>query len=812
MPPLFTTRAMQLFLLALSVLALQVTLTRVFSFITFHHFTYLVISVAMLGFGAAGTWLTTRSTNASAAEDDPVPRQALLYALTMLLAIVYVPRISFSPLDIFVRGDFSQLFSLLLIILLTALPFFHAGVAIGYIISHAGAAVNRLYFADLCGAGFGCLAALGLISQFGAAGTCCVLAAVAVAVAMITVRSHRGRYATGIVLLLGAAALLSRRELIRMYAPDGKQMFRMERDVEYTKWHAVTRLDATRPLEVYYSFGGALSPKYTGRPQQVRVIYQDGSNLTGIIKPTPTLRETPSLGYYLQGAPYVIRPEAHALVIGCGGGVDVLIGLYHGARKVIGVDLNPDMIALVRDHYRDFAGGLGQRDDVELLVAEGRHFLSSDPRRFDVIQLSGVDTYAALATGAYALTESYVYTIEAMQAYLEHLNPEGIVNISRPMLEPPRETLRLVATKLRALELAGARHPEQQLVILAGQGQTAPAPWAQAMMKRSPFTREEVARLTVWTESLGFEVVYDPFTQLGGEIETLILASPAERQLLIAAYPLDIAPITDDRPFFFQFFRWAHLGLLFGRRSDGAALPVALLILLVSLTWIVVLSGVFVLYPLHLGLAPVARHGGRTGVFTYFAALGLGFILVEIALLQKLMVFLGGPTYSMSITLFTILIASGLGSAVAKRGGANSLALLHVVVPIVVLLILVEPLLLDHLIPRLLHLSFPARAGVVCLLIGPLAFFMGMPFPTGLRFLDGFRSELKPWAWGINACATVAGTIICTLISMEWGFRAALGVAATVYLVGWLAITWTRRMAAVAARRSGPLSEPAGAE
>jgi SAM-dependent methyltransferase len=803
-------RAVQLFLLALSVLALQVTLTRVFSFITFHHFSYLVISIAMLGFGAAGTWLTTRAGQRSDNVDsasDPVKRHAVAYALTMLLAIVYLPRISFSAIAILQEHDFSQLLGLLAIIVLTALPFFHAGICIGYILSRGSAAVNRLYFADLCGAAFGCLAALGLISALGAVGTVCVLAAVALLVALVAERSRWWCYAGPIGMLLLAGVLLGRRELLPMRAPDGKQMFRMEREVEYTKWHAVTRLDVTRPLDGYYSFGGALSPKYPGEPQHVRLIYQDGSALTGIIHPTPSVRETPSLGYYLQGAPYVVRPGAETLVVGCGGGVDVLIALYNGARRVVGVDLNPDMVALVRDRYRDFAGGLAQREDVELLVAEARHFLSRDPRQFDVIQLSGVDTFAALATGAYALSESYVYTGEAMQAYLEHLKPDGIVNISRPLTAPPREILRLVATQLLALERAGAAHPEQHLLIVSGQGRAGEGPWAQVMLSRATYTREEVVRLNKWARELGFEVLYDPWTPRSGDLETLVRAGPAERTRLLAAYPFDVRPITDDRPFYFQFFRWRNLWEMVTRHASDTRPPVALLILLGSLVWITVLSAAFIVYPLRRSLAAVARSGGRLGVFVYFAALGLGFMLVEIALVQKLMVFLGGPTYSMAITLFTILLASGLGSAAANRGGANPVALLRILVPVLVVLLVAEPLVLDGFVPRLSYLSLIARAAVVCLLVGPVAFCMGMPFPTGLRYVDRFRPELTPWAWGINACATVAGAILCTLISMEWGFRVAFWVAAGVYLLGGAALLRGRHQTV---RRAGA-AEPAGA-
>jgi hypothetical protein len=246
----------------------------------------------------------------------------------------------------------------------------------------------------------------------------------------------------------------------------------------------------------------------------------------------------------------------------------MLIALHHGARSVVGVDINPHTIEFIKETYKDFAGGVYQRDDVELVVSEGRHFLSRDQRRFDVIQLSGVDTWSALTTGAYALTENFIYTAEAFDQYLAHLKEDGIVNFSRPFLIPPTETLKLAATAISALERLNVKDPSKHLIILtepekAGRRLL----WAQTIVKRSPFTRSEVETLTSWTESLGFEVIYDPYTPREGELETLIRAPSEERTQFIAQYRLDIRPATDDRPFFFQFYAgvmYYSIGILRG--------------------------------------------------------------------------------------------------------------------------------------------------------------------------------------------------------------------------------------------------------
>jgi spermidine synthase len=786
-------RTVCVFLLALSILLLELALTRIFSFISFHHLTYLVISIAMLGFGAAGTYLTIRRTDDNTTESGEfLARNSWLLALAIITAVVFIPRIHFYPMDMVLQHDYSNLLSLFIIVLLTAAPFFFGGICIGYIISNAGSAINRVYFADLGGAATGCLLAIVFINNLGGIAACFAAAAIAMLVAAIVTASRRRRYLIGLFVTVVLTAVIARTEFLPLYVPSEKQMFRMEHLVEEIKWHVITRLDVTRPIKGYFGFGGSLSPKYRenkGDPQNVRFIYQDGSNLTGIIQPTPTPRETPSLGFYMQGAPYQVKPEAEALVIGCGGGVDMLIALHHGARSVVGVDINPHTIEFIQETYKDFAGGVYQRDDVELVVSEGRHFLSRDQRRFDVIQLSGVDTWSALTTGAYALTENFIYTAEAFDQYLAHLKEDGIVNFSRPFLIPPTETLKLAATAISALERLNVKDPSKHLIILtepekAGRRLL----WAQTIVKRSPFTRSEVETLTSWTESLGFEVIYDPYTPREGELETLIRAPSEERTQFIAQYRLDIRPATDDRPFFFQFLRWRDV--LLDWDSEGR---LAQLILLASLIQVTFLSGFFIIYPLYRKRIEASKSGGRAGIFIYFASLGLGFIIVEIALLQKFMIFLGGPAYSMAITLFTILLSSGIGSFLSRNFSERPFKLLATVIPVMVITILAYALFLDDIIARLMNLSHLMRGLATVLIIAPLGLLMGMPFPAGLRYVDTFRTELNPWAWGINAFATVVGSAACILISSSFGLRAALLFGSATYLIGWLVFTVSQR-------------------
>jgi hypothetical protein len=570
--------------------------------------------------------------------------------------------------------------------------------------------------------------------------------------------------------------------VLPLTVPPGKQLFGNEASIETIDWHVLTRLDVGKPIDCRCSFGGSLSPAYDGAPVKARLIFQDGSNLTGIIHPTPTPRETPIFGYYAQGAGYTVKPDASALVIGSGGGIDVMVALHHGAKHVVAVDVNPKTMRFVRETHADFAGNVFNRPDVEPIVSEGRHFLSRDPRTFDIIQLSGVDTWAAQASGAYALTENFIYTEEAFDAYLAHLTPDGIVGFSRPYVNPPLETARLAGTALAALERLGVEEAHQHLFLVGGLGQAADAPWAELLVKRSPFTDEELATLREFASSRRFEVPFDPANQVDTPLDTFIRGSPSQRAATYAAYPLEIAPVTDDAPFYFQFHRWRDLF----DAPLGLPAPMAMWVLVGSVVEVVVLSFLLILYPLLRRGSPGGVRGGRTAIFGYFTSLGLGFILVEIALLQKLTIFLGGPAYAMAISLSTLLLASGAGSALSEKAAREPLRLVGWATPALAVAIVLTASFLGPTMRHMLGLSLPERALVAAVFIAPLGLLMGTLFPAGLRHVSSVRPELLPWAWGINACATVVGTSVCMLLVSAFGFRAALLSGAAVYLTGGL--------------------------
>ncbi len=785
-----------LFLLAGSVLVLEVALTRVFSVMTWHHFAYGIISLAMLGFGAASSFLTVASRfSGTEVNGRLVARYALGFCLTTALGFATATKIRFHPTEIGQYQDYSNLFSLLLLYVVVGIPFFFAGVCIGYLISRAGKAINRLYFADLIGAGTGALLSLAGINIVGVEATIYGAAAAAGLVAVlyaVTDRRWGLRIASVLTLMFVVflAGTASRRTILPVYFPPGKVPRESTMDPHYYKWHVVARVDVMNPRHGGWTFGGQFSPRHNALLKQyhTRGILQDGGAPTVIVHvPDGDVKNVPGLDCFLKSAPYVIKPNApKVLVIGVGGGIDVLIALHHGAKDIVGAEINPVTVDVVKNRFADFAGRIFDRPDVKLIAAEGRHYVTTTDARFDVIQLSGVDSFTAQSMGAYALSENYLYTMEAIQEFWRHLAEDGLLSFSRWMRHPPREALRLVATELEALRRLGVEDPKQHFVVVAVTG--GEMSWAESLLKESPFTREEVEAYRQWAERMGFQVLYDPFRNRENRFDRLIRASSARAKNLIESYIYNIRPTTDDDPFFFQFHRTPPSVERFvesweERAGQTPRVPIAVTMLRLMFVQILVLSAAFILGPLwsrrsQLGLVP---HKGR--VLIYFAALGLGFILVEIAMLQKYSVFVGGPVYAMAVTLFAMLVFSGLGSLFSQWVGRVVPHALTVLLLLLSLGIIGEVMFANHVVPQLMYLPHTARCIVTVLVLAPLAMLMGMPFPMGIRVAQGLGQAIIPWAWGINAVATTLGALVCVLISMEWGFTTSLFTGAALYFI-----------------------------
>ncbi len=780
------------FLLAFSTLFFEIALTRVFSVLSWHHFTQMIIGIALLGFGIAGSSMTMRQRR------DPhflspafIARNAYAYGFTTVVSLLLITRIDFEPLN--VSQDWSQLISLFAFYILLTVPFYFAGMCLGGIVTIYRQDINRVYFSDLFGASIGALVSLPAIRVLGVTNMIFLVALLAGVVGLVMDSFSKGFRDVPNWLKVGALAtvLLAgiKYDPYLVHVPSSKPLFPFANrvkgasEVAYSKWDVVARVDVIKPFDRMLSpYSGDVSPVVRRTRWTHLFICQDGQACTGTLQSDGDIRKMDFLNGYLQAAPYIVKKKPVVLVIGIGGGIDGLIALYNDTTHLTGVDVNPFMVEAITRRYADFAGRLFNQPQVKIVTAEGRHFLSKTQDRYDVIQLSGVDTFTALASGAYALTENYLYTTEAMGDFWDHLTSEGILSFSRWWFKPPRETLRLIAMEVEAIEKAGVQERWRHFIVVKG------PKWAETLLKKTPFTKEEVKDLVAWAKANDFEIAYDPFTDRKTEFDTVLRSGPAARTRFYETYLYNVKPSTDNKPFFFDYYKWEHLF----RKEGGAQgyittnIPLSLITLIISLVQILILALAGILYPWLKAGRGDRTDLGRGAVAAYFGSLGLAFMFIEIALIQKLMVFVGGPAYSFSISLFSILLFSGLGSWYAKRIKMAP-AKLFVALPIALLVLAVGvSQLLSLAIPHLLGFGIGARGFFAVAMFAPLAFLMGMPFPLGITALGRFEAKLVPWAWASNSFMTVFGSLFCIFVSMFLGFHAAFLIAGLFYLSGFL--------------------------
>lgn len=778
-----------LFCLAGAVLMLEIALTRIMSVLMWGHYAFLVISTALLGFGAAGTWLSIWRKQRNESESRGfLARNCLLFAVTLVISVMICTRLGYEPTQAF--QDTRNTVLLPVIYAILAVPFFFAGLAIGFLLSSFAHQVNAIYFSDLLGAGVGALVVTVFLNSIGAPATLVAAGTLALLSRVLFLGSLRRwtGYAWAGVFCAGLVAVAVT-DPWGIPVPQTKGLHDHQDEIVDTRWSLLARIDILASSERPPRFGCGSSSAFFDRTLEYRTFFMDGSNPSRMIKAGQDPWFLPVL---LSATPYAFdfdRPKV--LTIGAGGGIDTMVALHHGAAHVTAVEINPVTVDLVTHDYAEYLGHLFERPNVTLVAAEGRHFLTRDDNQYDIIRLTGVDTRAASAIGANALDHAYLYTTEAVRDFWSHLTPDGIVAVSRAS---GWQRIRLLSVLLTSLEELGVADPGAHLAIVDN------GRWSDVSLRRRPFTRKEIAGFLAWAERAQLEVVYDPFgPPRDNWADRLIRMSPAQREGFYESCDMNLRPVTDDSPFFFETkYLGTVLGEIFGsdrpaKRKGGLPFRKRLgsgyTTLLLALGQAIVLSVLFILAPL-VRLRSESGSAARRGwSLTYFCLLGLGFILAELVFVQKYMIFLGGPTYSLSVTLFAILVFSGLGAYTAKRINITSRMALGGVLLTVVVLVVVQNLFLSWGLPHLLGFSFPMRIVLGIASLAAVSFVMGMPFPMGIRILDRTAPSLIAWAWGGNACLTVIGSVLSVIISMSWGFFIALAAAAGCYVLAGICAT-----------------------
>jgi len=806
-----------MFLLSLGVIALEVTITRIFSFSIWYHYAFFVIAIALLGLGASGVVASLLAPRLAGREPLAAAGGALLFAAGTWIALGLTRAVPLDPLAF--GRDPGQAFILLGHVLVLTLPFVGGGFAVAVVLQSYAGAVGRLYWADLAGAALGAILPLLVLEPLGAPRLAALAAALGAGAAVAfagsaapgqdTLRSSHRRGVLIAAVLAFAAVPMAATVLAPPLGPS--KGIRVWLDPEttprarlaFTRWHPLARVDVVEDAAaVTWTV-----PARGGLPPPEHQIIYDGDAASPIVNMQRPVAEYDFLGSIPAALPHVVVQPDSVFVIGVGGGVDVLAALHAGARFVEGVEINPVTHDLMTGRYRKWSGDVYGDPRVRVVVGEGRSFVRASPRRYDLIQMSLIDTFAATAAGAYSLSESYLYTVEAFADYLDRLTPRGAVAVTRFLHEPPREVLRLCAVARAALVARGASEPARHFLVAAS------GVYATVIVGARPFTPEEALAFVRTAAADGAMLIYVPGAPVRNPIAALIAGPDPDR--FIAEYPLRIDPVSDDRPFFFQYgrLRDATLFRTTTTRDDLIAPSGHSLLMTVFLVTGVV-AAVMILLPLVLGRrrgAHAARDGremvgaaasaagrpapGRADVAAvlYFVGLGLAFILVELAAMQQFALVLGHPTYAVSVVLFSLLLAAGAGSLASAGVVGPGERRLGTAVAVVVAVLLLESALAGPVFAFLLGQPWLLRALAAVFWVAIPGFGMGMFLPAGVRVLAARRADLVGWAFGANGFASVVGSVLSVLLAMVVGFRATVALAAVIYVAAFLVLRRARR-------------------
>jgi len=813
-------------------LLLELALTRLFSVVLFYHFAFLAISIALLGLGAGGVfaylrrpWLARWTVRRLGAALCGINAVAIIL---MLEVVLHVP----------VRLDlaWANFGRLSLMYVAAAVPFFFTGVLFSSVLARESKIVSQLYGADLAGGAISCLAVVPLLNWLGGPNAVVFAALTMAGAAIIWADARRLRQAAALlfaVLIALLAANHAKRLIDIVYA---KGQRRDQPWMLFAQWNALSRVEVDQ----------VGSGKYI-------VIDADAS--TAIMNVDPQKwNETQSpaegadhvgggrCGYkwkddLMSAAPAidnVLRPSGAYDIIGPGGGVDVLRAVANGSPSVTAIEINP-LIAntIMRGLYADYSYHLYELPQVHMHVGDGRSWIRGSREKFDVVQMTLVDTWASTAAGAFALSENNLYTVEAFREYFDHLQPEGFIAITRWEFRRPREALRVVSQAIEALQRAGVKDVRKHFIVVADGPLDEDGRPVTVLAKKAPFTTDEERDVlrhirensnlhplytpTLFNGLIGDEPAGEPWIndlprerRASGEavapFERLILLHEhaaqgdvgfSPRREFIRNYPFNIAPVSDNAPFFFFTFKAGdalrHVLGGSGRGIDWKNnLGVVVLGIVLAISLMAVLA--FLIGPLMLhGEA----HGQHLLPLLYFVALGLGYILVEVALIQRFVLFLGHPTYALTVVVFLMLLASGAGSASSEHLLART-ERVRPVLALIALWVCAYIVALPRVLGTLVGLPFPVKLLISGVLLAPLGFGMGMPFPTGLRRMAGaergpmaLAGRTIEWAWALNATSSVLGSVLAIVVAIQFGLSAALAGGAAAYIAAiLLTLTW----------------------
>jgi hypothetical protein len=783
-------------LISAAAIGYEILLMRVLSIVQWHHFAYMIISLALLGYGASGTFIAINKRWLEQRFELSFAISGLLFSITIVACYVLGQQVPFNALEIVWNPR--QLINLSLIYFIFFVPFFFAACCIGLAFSCRRSSISRIYFFDLMGAGLGATLIIGLLFVLSPQNALIVLAALALSASIFVgarLTARKSLIAMQTFWLVALVFGLPQDWLgmrLSEYKGLSQAMQVVDSNVLTSSSSPLGLLTVVESPRVPFRDAPGLSFNTRFVPPEQLAVFTDGDAMSAITRFDGELGALGYLGDVTAALPYQLLTEPNVLILGAGGGTDVLLALYNGAARIDAVELNPQMTELVKVTYADFAGHLYDDSRVTVYTKEARGFIARSSDQYDLIHIGLLDSFAASGSGVQALNENYLYTVEAIRQYLKRTAPGGMLAVTRWLKLPPRDSLKLVATVIEALRMEGIAHPGRQLALIRS--------WntSTLLVRNGEFIKSDIDVLREFARSHSFDTAFYPSMPASDANRFNLLPQPylyegtsallgEDADDFIERYKFNIAPATDNQPYFFHFLKWSALPefVTLLRRGGAGLIEWGYLILIATLVQAVIAGAVLIVLPLsHIKRSWPRGTGTRMG--SYFFLLGLAFLFVEIAFIQKFILFLSHPLYSVGVVLSGFLVFAGIGSACsgqlaqkAERFGHSPVAVAVAGISAIALLYL---LLLPMLFQQLIGLPDGIKMVLSVLLIAPLAFCMGAPFPIGLNLVADSAPDFIPWAWGINGFASVMSASLATLLAIAFGFTTVVLLALCVYV------------------------------
>jgi spermidine synthase len=759
-------------LTSLALLDAQVSFTRLLSYRFYYHYVFFVVSLAQLGLGAAGALLYWKRTWLG--EPKLLIRCLIAMSLFALATMVVYVWLSPSPNLSFAKADPQTSIPYLLTLSLLLVGFnFAGGLVLTLIFTRFQSLIGRFYAADLLGAAVGCAASVGLMWAIGPPLAFLSAAALAAVAAVVMWGWCQDESPSGSSIegwLLGAVVITLTFAFLSPKYLDPNIGHSISDHIIRSEWTHIARVDAQR------------SSRY--------VI--DGDASTDIFENQIVNNSFPEYE--------ITRKHPDVAIVGVGAGPDLKAAVGHDANSVLAIDINPTIIRWDMNEDSWANGYIFLRPEVEVKQGEGRHVLRSSNRKFDLIVMYAIDTWTASSQGAYSLTENFLYTTEAVQDYYSRLEPDGLMSIRRWMFNPPREMLRVFSTVLNGLEKEGVADSTRHVVVLTPTGSEKRMHMGYLMFSRSPLTEERLEKLDAHLAKNKLKYMYRPGLNL--DTPYTRYANAADRSAFVADYPYLVSPANDDTPFFFLFQPpWRasnlprHLDSLY---SDSGT------VLFVCLATVLLLTGLLLGVPLWARRKDLAKERGLLVSLLYFGGIGVGFMGIELVGVQSITLFLGHPTYALSVVLMGMLASAGLGSFLMEKLRVEKV---DVALIVIVALTVGSSFLLLPAIHSLIERPFWFRLGMTFVWLLAVATPLGMPFVGGIRTLGRDRPHAVAWAWACNGAASVIGSCLVMILMVYAGSRVALLFSAVAYGLAFMTRRWLSHGTSVICQEPSAIEE-----